>query len=222
MMAALRNNKKAMRKVVSSALASLSPSDIQEQSRAVAKQIVASPFFQRSSNVSCYLSMPTAELDTSALVTEILRTGKSLFVPKIDVTADGKMDFLKIYGEADLHSLPAGKWGIMEPQDEYQGRPRVKVLDSSNESLDLILVPGVAFDRSFSRLGHGKGYYDRFIQTYASTHGGRVPLLVALALREQILEGEQVPIGEHDWKMDVIVGPDGILQGTKVESSAVV
>ena len=48
--------------------------------RAVTRQIIASPFFQRSRNVSCYLSMPTAELDTSALVTEILRTGSGAYL----------------------------------------------------------------------------------------------------------------------------------------------
>ncbi len=99
---------------------------------------------------------------------------------------------------------------------------------------------GVAFDTSLSRLGHGKGYYDRFITNYTSTHG-RKPLLgeleasspektcradnvcrnmdlVGLALREQILEAGRVPTGEHDWKVDIIVGPDGIVR--KGEESA--
>ncbi|CAL1699705.1 unnamed protein product [Somion occarium] len=212
-MSALRTQKKAMRKGISSVLASLPSTDIQEQ-------LISSPLFQRSRTVSCYLSMPSGEVDTSSLVMEILRTGKTLFVPKIDVTADGRMDFLKVYNEDDLNSLPSGKWGIKEPHYRHQGGQRANVLDSSAEQLDLILLPGVAFDRSFARLGHGKGFYDRFIKTYTSAHGGRVPVLVALALREQILEDGQIPIGEHDWKMDVIVGPDGILRGRSREADS--
>ena len=77
-----------------------------------------------------------------------------------------------------------------------------------------------------SRLGHGKGYYDRFITSYTASrlrpllgshadlslfHYFLTTILVALALRQQIIDGE-VPMGEHDWKMDMIVGPDGIIQ----------
>ncbi|KAI0077364.1 5-formyltetrahydrofolate cyclo-ligase [Panus rudis PR-1116 ss-1] len=211
--ASLQSNKKALRKAISAVLRSLSPSDIQAQSSAITRHILTSPFFQSSKNVSCYLSMPTGEVDTSSLIEEILRHGKTLFVPKIDVTTDGKMDFLRIHDEDDLNSLPSGVWDIKEPHYERQGKPRSNALEPSAEPLDLILLPGVAFDRSLSRLGHGKGYYDRFINTYASLHGGRTPLLVALALREQILEAGEVPMGEYDRKVDVIVGPDGILQG---------
>jgi len=80
------------------------------------------------------------------------------------------------------------------------------------EGLDLILVPGVAFDESMARLGHGKGYYDRFLHEYIASTGRTRPVLVALALREQILEGEQIPmIKDHDWRMDSVIGPDGVL-----------
>ena len=99
-------------------------------------------------------------------------------------------------------------------------------------------LPGIAFDRSMSRLGHGKGYYDRFISSYAAcaeSQGRKRPLLgqlaprfhylniemtpltifsftlsVALALRQQVLE-ESVPSGEHDWKVDLIISPDEVL-----------
>jgi 5-formyltetrahydrofolate cyclo-ligase len=119
--------------------------------------------------------------------------------------------------------------------------------------LDLILLPGdytvmlfwietdvlqgVAFDRSLSRLGHGKGYYDRFISSYVASGRAR-PLLgvssgcaflvcpsilksiilfptVALALREQVLDAGHVPMGEHDWKMDMIITPDEIIGSFK-------
>ncbi|TCD63492.1 5,10-methenyltetrahydrofolate synthetase [Steccherinum ochraceum] len=87
----------------------------------------------------------------------------------------------------------------------------LSALEANDEPLDLILMPGVAFDHSLSRLGHGKGYYDRFITRYTALHNGRKLLLVALALREQILEAGKVPVGENDWKVDVIVGPDGFV-----------
>lgn len=95
----------------------------------------------------------------------------------------------------------------------------------------------MAFDCSLSRLGHGKGYYDRFITRYAAAHGGKRPLLgtctyvvrikkgaaeadttnantVGLALREQILDAGKIPMDEYDWKVDAIVSPDGILGAT--------
>jgi 5-formyltetrahydrofolate cyclo-ligase len=85
---------------------------------------------------------------------------------------------------------------------------------------------GVAFDRSLSRIGHGKGYYDRFISRYVDS-GRQRPLLglfsqfapythayrnthfsVAVALREQVLDVGVGPFGDNDWKMDIIVSPD--------------
>jgi 5-formyltetrahydrofolate cyclo-ligase len=99
------------------------------------------------------------------------------------------------------------------------------------------VLQGVAFDRSLSRLGHGKGYYDRFISSYVASGRPR-PLLgvssgcafpvcfpilkcvilfptVALALRDQVLDAGQVPMGEHDWKMDMIITPDEIIGSFK-------
>ncbi|KAG5654435.1 hypothetical protein H0H81_002624 [Sphagnurus paluster] len=160
--------------------------------------------------------MPSGEVDTSSLQSEILARGKSLFVPKI-TSKHGDMDFLKVYGVEDLDSFPSGLWGIREPDDKWQGSPRQagrKIFlfhPSSDTLLDIILVPGVAFDKSFSRLGHGKGYYDRFIASY-SANGKPRPLLVALSLREQILEAGAVPVDEHDWKMDLIVTSDAVLR----------
>lgn len=200
-----------MRKMMSNILASIPEQEIQTQSHAVLRHLLASPSFQESKTVSCYLSMPSGELDTSVLVTEILRAGKALFVPKLHA---GRMDFLKVYDEDDLRTFPSGAWGIKEPSDEWQGRCRTAALEPSSGHLDLILLPGVAFDHSLSRLGHGKGYYDKFLSSYTSAHCGHKPKLVALALREQILEAGKVPIGEHDWKMDIIIGPDGAIEGS--------
>ncbi|CCL98229.1 uncharacterized protein FIBRA_00223 [Fibroporia radiculosa] len=207
-------HKAALRKAMSISLRSLSPSDLHHQSQIIVDRVLASPLFLHSKNVSCYLSMPTGEVETSALASAILRAGKTLFVPKIDVAASGRMDFLKVYGEEDLRTFPAGAWGIKEPAYEFNGQRRSSALEEGSEQLDLVLVPGVAFDRSLSRLGHGKGYYDRFISSYSSSKsadGLKKPLLVALALREQILEAGQVPTALHDCKMDVIIGPEEVI-----------
>ncbi|KNZ78303.1 putative 5-formyltetrahydrofolate cyclo-ligase [Termitomyces sp. J132] len=191
-------------------LNALTSASIEEQSRAVTAQILSLPAFQQARSVSCYLSMPSGELDTSSLVSEILRCGKTLFVPKIDQSKGGHMDFLKVYEKEDLDSFPRGSWGIKEPPSQWQGSPRDSALDERIAGLDIIFVPGVAFDRSFCRLGHGKGYYDHLIASFSSTKKSK-PLLVALAFQEQVLEKDKVPIEPHDWSMDLIVTPKMIL-----------
>ncbi|PIL23270.1 hypothetical protein GSI_14580 [Ganoderma sinense ZZ0214-1] len=210
----LRQQKAALRKSMRSLLTSLSNDEIQAQSRAITRTLLALPEFQRSKNVSCFLSMPSAEVDTEAVVAAILSTGKSLFVPKTTDKAQGIMDFFQIFDADDLRALPRGLWGIREPDEAHNGMQRPTASNENTEPLDLIVMPGLAFDRSLSRLGHGKGYYDRFLASYTATLHARQqlrPRLVAVALREQILEAGQVPAGEMDWKVDVIVSPDGVL-----------
>ncbi|KAJ7468066.1 hypothetical protein FB451DRAFT_1039960 [Mycena latifolia] len=202
---ALKAEKKILRKTITVKLRDLSSAHIQDQSRAVTARVLALPSFAQSKSVGCYLSMPSGEIDTSSLVREILRSGKALFVPKIDPATEGRMELLQIYDEDDLNSLPSGVWGIKEPDRVRNGRLRANAIDSG---LDMILVPGLAFDRSFSRLGRGKGYYDRFITVYAES--SRPPpvlgsLILGLALREQLLDLNVVPTGGHDWKMEYIV-----------------
>ncbi|TFK93373.1 5-formyltetrahydrofolate cyclo-ligase [Polyporus arcularius HHB13444] len=210
----LRSQKVALRKAMRGLLANLPKDEIQAQSHQITRTLLALPEFQQSKNVSCFLSMPAGEVDTAAVVSAIIASGKNLYVPKTTDKEHGIMDFFRIFGEDDLRALPRGLWGIREPEPEYMGTQRPTALSGSSEPLDLIVMPGVAFDRSLSRLGYGKGYYDRFLASYSAMLQGRQelrPRLVAVALREQILEAGQVPVGETDWKVDVIVGPDGIV-----------
>ncbi|KAG1877070.1 hypothetical protein C8R48DRAFT_591235 [Suillus tomentosus] len=177
------------------------------EAQAITEKVLSLPAFQQCKTVSCYLSMPAAEVQTTSLILNILGDlGKTLFVPSI-TSSDGYMDFVRVHTEEDYRSFPAGLWGIPEPTPEWSSKKR----QSNCNDLDLILVPGVVFDQSLSRLGHGKGYYDRFITSYSSSTGRSKPLLVALALEQQLLEHGQVPMFDHDWKMDMIITPDKVI-----------
>jgi 5-formyltetrahydrofolate cyclo-ligase len=102
---------------------------------------------------------------------------------------------------------------------------------TSSPAIDLILMPGMAFDRTLARLGHGKGYYDRFITGYRALleghHKGHEVLLCTsriappqvaliyssdgLSLDEQILEDGAIPMTETDARLDVLVTAQGTL-----------
>ncbi len=94
-------------------------------------------------------------------------------------------------------------------------RPSALDETTGGDGLDLILAPGVAFDSTGGRLGHGKGYYDRYFaraDEWASRKGRQGPVTVALALREQLLpSAERVPADERDRVLDGIIAPDGTI-----------
>ncbi|KAH0826702.1 hypothetical protein J3R83DRAFT_5095 [Lanmaoa asiatica] len=228
----LKSAKKALRSSMAKALRDLTQSDLQSQSEAIIARVIEFPAFKRARTISCYLSMPTAEVQTTALVSSILAdNGKRLFVPSL-AFKEGRMDFVRLYDDDDLRLLPVGLWGIPEPTAEWGSEKRqsgmclhrrclvdssiaqyrlLPVSDVSCDDLDLIIMPGVAFDSSLSRLGHGKGYYDHFISSYVGTAKRPQPLLVALSLQQQLLEAGQVPVTDHDWKVDIIVTPKYII-----------
>lgn len=116
-------------------------SELWSPAQAVAERLLASPIFLRSRSVSCYMSMPLGEVQTSALLSATLSSGtifdvfavwftegtllgKTLFVPKIDIASERKMDFLKVYDIEDLRTFPSGTWGIKEPDYEWKGHRR--------------------------------------------------------------------------------------------------
>ncbi|KAF8556836.1 5-formyltetrahydrofolate cyclo-ligase [Imleria badia] len=210
--AALQSTKKVLRRSMAKTLRDLTQSDLQSQSEEIVAKVIALPAFKHARTISCYLSMPTAEVQTTALISNVLAdngTGPSL--SSILASKEGQMDLVRLYDDEDLQMLPAGLWGIPEPTAEWQGKKRQSVLDASCEDLDLIIMPGVAFDSSLSRLGHGKGYYDHFISSYVAAAKRPRPLLVALSLQQQLLEAGQVPVTDRDEKVDMIITPKDII-----------
>ncbi|PWN20232.1 5-formyltetrahydrofolate cyclo-ligase [Microstroma glucosiphilum] len=156
-------------------------------------------------------------------------------------TFSSDMRMLRLRTLAEYEGMKMNRWGIREPEEEYaagveeisQGSPSPDQSQSQNErvrrenaldpstggsGLDLILSPGVAFDEQAGRLGHGKGYYDRYLarcEEFAQQRGKAGPVCVALGLTPQVLpSGERVPQDEYDRTLDGIVVPSGVLRAT--------
>lgn len=189
---------------------------------AVTERVLSHPHFQRAHAVSIYLSAPAAEVDTWALCRAALHSGKCLYVPRFSTLAAGAdvreahsftdMLMLRVYDTHELEqTLTVNKWGIAEPAlVRADGMPRENALDAPG-GLDLIVLPGLAFDRQGSRLGQGKGYYDRYLARctqHAQARGRAPPYTMALALREQLLDA--VPRDAHDQPVHTLVTPDTV------------
>jgi 5-formyltetrahydrofolate cyclo-ligase len=125
------------------------------------------------------------EVDTSKILAASFEAGKRVLYPAL---CDKQMVFRLVKG---LDSFQEGAFGILEPCTtgaEHQA-----------DEADLIIVPGVAFDRSGHRIGYGKGYYDRFLQ-----HPGRKARLVGFCHDFQLID-KAIPADSHDIQMDIIV-----------------
>ncbi|KAH7344692.1 hypothetical protein B0J17DRAFT_636505 [Rhizoctonia solani] len=202
----IKAQKSALRKSVLQARALLSPSDVKNSSESITKKLIGMQTFRESRAVSCFLSMQ-GEVDTDGIIREILGTGKTLYVPRMNGRV---IDMLRVYDVEDLNALPAGKWGIREPEPMKNGEPRQDAMHSGD--LDLIVMPGVAFDSKLARLGYGRGYYDRFVNTYTEKlgpveHPNWLLYLVGVALDAQIVGPGDVPLEEHDRILDAVVTP---------------
>ncbi|KAI4287321.1 MAG: hypothetical protein L6R35_003416 [Caloplaca aegaea] len=195
--------------------------------------LLSLPEYHAAKRIGIYLSMPKGELATGPIVTEALRQGKEVYVPYIHKAAatpseasTSVMDMVSLHTKEDFEGLEADPWGIPTPSEpSIAGRKRClgkrafdpQTLEDVREGmqhLDIIVMPGMAFDRRLARLGHGKGYYDSFLSRYEQGLGASTDSEIGLALEEQVPpEGTEVPEGPYDWRLDaLVIGDQPILR----------
>jgi 5-formyltetrahydrofolate cyclo-ligase len=201
--------------------------------------------YLEAKRVSVFLSMPTGEVQTDAIVRHALESGKEVFVPYLHKNPLPSpdlpvrvMDMVRLRDIRDYESLKPDRWGIpsIDPATVHD-RQRIfggpDAQHSDKAVLDLILMPGVAFDRDPStgairRLGHGKGFYDYFINRHKAKAAAlgmqeHPVLLFGLALSEQFLaspaEGS-VPVGPLDQPLHgLILGNGRVESPTETKTS---
>uniref|UniRef100_A0A7S2ZXC2 5-formyltetrahydrofolate cyclo-ligase n=1 Tax=Rhodosorus marinus TaxID=101924 RepID=A0A7S2ZXC2_9RHOD len=197
---ALRLAKGELRKEIKQRLKSLSKLEISEQSSAVIRSLVSAPIFTQARSVTAYLSMEK-EFCTDDLVSALFEHSKRVYFPVVTDAKTSSMLMLEATSMNDLRSWRRSNWGIPEPPTDDPKRRNA--LDDND--LDLIIVPGVAFDSRGGRLGHGKGFYDRFLQRCRERRQAQslpMPKTVALSLREQMVV--EVPMSADDVFLDQI------------------
>ncbi|KAJ5577528.1 uncharacterized protein N7459_006492 [Penicillium hispanicum] len=204
-MTALQAAKRDLRKRLRETLQKLPAPSISLQSGVATNKLLSLPEYQNAKNIAVYLSMPNGELSTQQIVRDAFQRGKNVYIPYIHTVDKASiMDMLVLESMTEFDSLQRDKWGIPSLQPtQVPGRRN----GMAGEGLDLIVMPGMAFDHGFRRLGHGKGYYDHFLTRY-SKWSNKMPFLVALSLQEQLL-ADEVPVVGHDWLIDAIVVGDG-------------
>ncbi|KAK4686035.1 5-formyltetrahydrofolate cyclo-ligase, partial [Tremellales sp. Uapishka_1] len=196
--------KASLRKSMLRTLKSMSEADIEAQSIQVAQILFKEKFFREAKSIGCYLSMGKGELRTNHIVSDILQRGIRLFTPYIPEGENSEMRMLRLHSTADLEACPLDKWGILDPSPtrrDANGEAREDAMDWGIQPLDLILIPGVAFDRDCNRIGASVYLYRSEL----------TPFAVALALSPQILRADSVPTTELDFRLDGIVSPEGII-----------
>ncbi|TMW60955.1 hypothetical protein Poli38472_000997 [Pythium oligandrum] len=203
--------KKALRKSIAASLRAIEDQEITRQSDAIAQRIAALPEFQQAMALSVYLHMPK-EAATRNILTHSFAEKKKVYVPKI--VGKGAEDLKMVHASSleDIDAFPKDKWQIPDPPLENSaGEPRNDAITSRD--LDLVLLPGVAFDRSGGRLGHGKGYYDSFLRRLTEAydeHNRPLPVTVGICLSSQLVDA--VPLSPHDRMLDVIVTPEEVIR----------
>lgn len=157
-------------------------------SRAVTQRVQALPEYAAARVVHSYVSSLGNELDTRALIRCCLEQGRRVIVP---VVRPGS----KTLGHAEIESLDElqpDRWYLLTPP------PGAERWLYRLAEIDLILVPGVAFDPQGNRLGLGGGYYDRFLAQIRAPRAGLT--------YDQLLLPELTP-EPHDIRMDLVITP---------------
>jgi len=184
------NTTQRLRQSARKAVAAMSAEARKEGSRRIADILFRLPEYQTADALFCFVSTPE-EVNTFPILEQALSDDKALFIPYC--LPDNRLGMARIRDIA--RDLQQGAYHLFEPRQALRNEP------ISPLSVGLFLIPGTAFDKKGSRLGKGKGYFDRFL----SGIKGNRPIL-ALAFDEQIVS-ETISRQTHDISPDRILTP---------------
>ena len=182
----LAEQKQALRQQMAKLAETLPPDYLAHSDEEILKTLLALPAFQQAGTVFCYVSVGV-EPDTRRLIEKLFEMGKTVCVPRCQ--KGGKMHACSISHFAQL--LPAG-YGLLEPSQDAE--------TVSPGEIDLVVAPCVTAAEDGGRLGHGAGFYDRFL---ALTHCPVYCLCYGRLLQPE------VPMGLYDCYMDLVITEQG-------------
>lgn len=133
--------------------------DKEQLSKIICNRLITQKAYQQAKTVMWYVHCRSEVRTIKALIVE-LKQPKKIVIPYCTTDSKGQ-NKLALWWLEDLSELMPGTWGILEPPKSRWEESAKQVLA---QELDLIMVPGVAFDRLGGRLGNGAGYYDRLLQ----------------------------------------------------------
>ncbi len=181
----IKSVKSSIRKDIQDNRDSLDKSSRQEKSFLIAGRLMGLDKYRESSNLLAYYPF-RSEIDTRMIIKDALGCGKEVALPRVGAKG------LDLYYIKDLSKdLEPGSYDIMEPIPS-RCRP------AEPHKMDMVIVPGVGFDRKHNRLGYGGGFYDRLLAGIPRS----VPR-IALAFDLQVLD--EIPVSGHDLKIDILI-----------------
>lgn len=165
-------------------------------SRTIVDRFMAMPEYAAAKTVMFYVDVRD-EVRTRHALPDAIQGDKRIIIP---YCVDGELELFHL---ESMDELDVGMYKILEPKVELR---TVAAKRLQPEDLDLIMVPGVAFDRNGGRTGHGKGYYDKLLE-----HARADTPLVALAFECQMFP--EIPCEDHDIYMDKVVTESAVYDG---------
>lgn len=184
--------KQVVRTRILSELNSYSSEALNAWSDSIQNKVMASDLFARSQSIGLYRSLPT-EVDTQILFEEALKQGKRIACPKVKSAQDP----LYFFWVENAQQMSCSKWGMMEPDEKLGAR------SAFLSEMDLLIIPGLAFDRKGYRLGRGKSFYDRTLKNFFGQRLG-------LAYSFQIFD--ELPREAWDQKINWLVSEEEWIQ----------
>ena len=172
----LNAQKQAARRAARQQLAQISPQEFSAIGAAMWQTLQAQPAWQSAESVFCFVGA-LHEPDTMPILQGALSAGKQLLVPRI--AGPGQMQLVPLQS---LERLQPGAFGILEPPQALPAVP-------AGSGVQLAVLPCLAATRGGARLGHGGGYYDRFLANYSGQR---------LILCPEALLAQSLPTGPLD------------------------
>ena len=160
------------------------------------------PEYKNAHTIMWYIDCRSELRTKPELLAEVAKGEKKIIVPYCteDENGDNK---LGLWWMESLEEMVVGKWDILEPPKDMWGNPTKEV---EAGDLDLVMVPGVGFDRNGGRMGNGQGYYDRLLEKVRAD----APL-IAMGYESQLFDN--VLVAPHDVYMGKVVTEDAVYEG---------
>lgn len=176
-------DKTKLRRAMRAQIARLTPAAMAAASESIRASIPSLVGWQQARTVASYAALP-GEPDLQPLQWTDTRT---VLLPRVEG------DLLVFHAVEDAAQLRPGAFGVLEPNPEY-------CPPADPAAADIIFIPGLAFTADGARLGRGRGYYDRLLETLPP----RV-LRVGVCFAEQVVP--ELPYESHDQPVDIVIGP---------------